>query len=347
MYKRIIIPLLSLLSLFLQSANTMDPRPYWTEPPKPLNILTVPYHNPPNVCQYQDFMTPCKVNDQACKTRKEKCGDATADHFNNEIFSAQYGFSHMTIHNGKYDSTHGIDDFRTAEKEGRVHHHFTESKAHTSKLDRKTNQGGNDWHGKRLDQAYQKGNLPLPHYQNARQALEKGEATRVLAHTTLSADQQHFSLTIQPILPNHHQRRQEELHSYCTFIHTPIQQFAQQYDTYQTPLQRKNLEKLNAECKEVLTSARPVQRLAPQTSSVPTLVKSYSRTNLYDFLVYLNKTKRYSYEMISRYSRVSSGTIGNLIRNRDHSPLTSYLSVWDSLKSRLPGEFAQWLNLPN
>ncbi|WP_156956737.1 hypothetical protein [Candidatus Odyssella acanthamoebae] len=341
MYQKIIIPILSLLSLFLPSAYTMDHGAYWNERAQPLSVLSVPYNNPPAVCQYEDFKTPCRQHDQACKTRKEKCGDAIGAQFNEGLFSAQYGFSKMTIHNGKYDSIHGIDDFRTAEKDGTVHHHFTENKAHMSKLDRKTNQGGNDWHGKRLDQAHRADNLPLPHYQRARQALDRGEATRVLAHTTWDIDQQHVSFTFQPLISQHPQRRPVELQSYCTFLHEPIRQFAQQHDPYQTPQQRINLARLDTECQQVLSSGRSAPRLIPPSLPVPSFVKSYNRDNLYKFLNYLNK--RYTQEDIAGHVGLSKDTIGRIIRNKDYAPTANYLSLWNSLKSNLPTEFAQWL----
>jgi hypothetical protein len=347
MHKKLILPILSLLSLFLPSAYTMDHGAYWNERARPLDVLSVHYPNPPAVCQYEDFKAPCARRDQACKTRKEKCGDAIGARFNDELFSVQYGFSQMTIHNGKYDSIHGIDDFRTAKKDETVHHHFTENKAHMSKLDRKTNQGSNDWHGKRLEQAHQAGNLPSSQYRDARQALNRGEATRALAHTTLSSDQQHFRLTVQPILSQHAERRQTELQSYCSFVHGPLQQLAQQNDAYQTVEQRINLTRLDTECQQVLSLARSAPRRISAPLTAPSLLESYSRDNLYNFLIYLYKNKSYTHIQIARYGGLSKDTIGRLIRNKDYAPSTNYSSLWNSLKSKLPMDFAQWLALRN
>lgn len=349
MFKKLTVSFLLLISISIQASFGMED--HWQERARPVNVLSVPFFTPPDICLASDFVTTCPVQDQACKTRKEKCGDAAGALLNNDLLSVEHGFSNMTLHNGKYDKIHGIDDYRTAQKRENVLHHFTENKAHTSQLGRATNQASNHWHREKLKSAYKAGNLTRAQYKEAVKALEQGKATRAVAHTTLVKDEQgsqHFQTAFKPILSRNTERRKAELHTYCETIHPSVLQLSQQYYSFQTHEQRLNLIGLSRECEQAsFPVPSPISHSYNHSDALHGVcyVRNYDRENLYKFLTFL-KTRGYTNDSIARGSPLSTSTIGNLIRDRNHAPSSNYQDLWNYLETNFAEEFGFWTTIP-
>lgn len=347
MYKKLTLCFLLLLSIFIQSSLAMQD--HWRERANPVPVLSVPFYHAPEVCRQPDFVTTCNNRDQACKTRKEKCGDAVGASFNETLLSVENGISRMTVHNGKYDSIHGIDDYRSAEKAGMQFHYFGENKAHTSQLDRRTNQQSNEWDRNRLIRAYNVGNLSYEDYSRGIEALETGKAIRAVSHTTLVSDRQgsqHFQMVFKPIFSNIPERRQAELQTYCTTIHEPIKSYAHQYPHVQTPEQQNNLARLDLECQAVLPSPAPVSLKYDYFDPMGVCyVKRYNRENLHKLLNFLN-VRGYTQYSIAQGTLWGIGTIDNLMRSVNYSPTANYQALWNHLESKFSEEFALWTTIP-
>jgi hypothetical protein len=347
MSKKITVYCVILISILFQTALAID---HWHERAGPVTVLSVPVFNRPQVCYEQDFTTTCNVRDQVCKTRKEKCGDAIGALVNDELLSLENGFSNMQLHNGKYDKVHGIDEYRSAEKSGYLSHHFTENKAHTSQLDRRTNQGSNQWHKERLIRAYSAGNLSQLEYLNAMAALESGNVTRAVSHTTLNVStngSSYFQAAFKPIISNEPERREAELQTYCKTIHPSVMNLSYQYSYYQTPEQRSNLNRLNNECQQITPS--PTSLAYNYRHSEPSggvcYVRKYGRENLHKFLNFLSG-KGYSYASIATGSTYSGSTVGNILRDRNYAPYQNYQKLWDYLTRKFSKEFELWSMIP-
>jgi len=350
MKKQLFLSAIFILLISNNSAHAMLSS-WEDEKAKPSAILKKPIHNPPQVCRLEDFKQPCHKSDQPCKTRKEKCTDEISAKFTEELLSMDDQMANLTIHNGKYGSTKGADDWRSGKKNGQKFHLVTENKADRSKLNRKNNQHSVTWNRNFSSRALREGNITQDEHDEFNQALTQGRVNRTLSHVSLAQDTNgeerlhlDYSLIVTQQDPKHYT---SQMQTYCATIHPQISMFAEQHATSQPNKHRNTLQQLDQVCKTIppVTQGQyiPTSYSTPRTSPEVCFVKTYSRENLGSFLRHLKESYRYGLKEIAEVnSNYSSAVIGYLIRDASYGKSKSYVDLWNSLITNFSEEFTEW-----
>lgn len=320
--------------------------------PRPVPVLGLHIPVPPSSCHVEDFMRPCPVRDQVCKTRKEKCGDEVSSSFYDRALE---GVGALSL-DGKYRGNNGFDDYRHIPQPPVFF--VGENKAGSSKLSRKTNQGSLRWVENTETKLVNAGRVTPSQHTQFSESFSEGRIIRALSQVTL--DQQptrheQFRQEVSMIFSQDPDRRRQELSAYCPTMHPHIMTMAEKHKESQGPREQRNLKILDDEC--TLQSNTPGIYSRQYESSVlsdleeelvPSVcyIKPYSRQNLYLFLNFLNKSQRISQDIIAAQTSVSARVIGELIRNPHYAPTKEYEEVWEALIFRFQVSYDTWTMVP-